>query len=253
MLRRSRSPRPGSRPCRPPGSASSTPDRGAARRVLHLVAAVLRLAAARSARAPATTPGSGEQLLPAELELWRRAWPGPTGATRRAWPAGSSGALGRRGHAARCWPPPCSTTWARSSRPGHLRPGRRHPVRAAGRRRHGHGLERDPRLHPPRRPVPAAPRARRRPARLAGSDPLTVAWAREHHLPEDEWTVARRRRPRPSRTPTTTEPSGQAGGEEADGVPGPGPASAAGDRPRLVGALGRGAACGRAGVGRQLG
>lgn len=24
---------------------------------------------------------------------------------------------------------------------------------------------------------------------LAGSDPLTVAWAREHHLPEDEWSV----------------------------------------------------------------
>jgi hypothetical protein len=24
---------------------------------------------------------------------------------------------------------------------------------------------------------------------LAGSDPLTVAWAREHHLPEPEWTV----------------------------------------------------------------
>ena len=24
---------------------------------------------------------------------------------------------------------------------------------------------------------------------LAGSDPLTVAWAREHHLPESEWTV----------------------------------------------------------------
>lgn len=24
---------------------------------------------------------------------------------------------------------------------------------------------------------------------LAGSDPLTVAWAREHHLPPDEWTV----------------------------------------------------------------
>jgi hypothetical protein len=24
---------------------------------------------------------------------------------------------------------------------------------------------------------------------LAGSDPLTVAWAREHHLPEEEWTV----------------------------------------------------------------
>lgn len=24
---------------------------------------------------------------------------------------------------------------------------------------------------------------------LAGSDPLTVAWAREHHLPEDAWTV----------------------------------------------------------------
>ncbi len=23
----------------------------------------------------------------------------------------------------------------------------------------------------------------------AGSDPLTVAWAREHHLPEDRWTV----------------------------------------------------------------
>jgi hypothetical protein len=24
---------------------------------------------------------------------------------------------------------------------------------------------------------------------LAGSDPLTVAWAREHHRPEDQWTV----------------------------------------------------------------
>jgi hypothetical protein len=24
---------------------------------------------------------------------------------------------------------------------------------------------------------------------LADSDPLTVAWAREHHLPEDEWTI----------------------------------------------------------------
>lgn len=23
----------------------------------------------------------------------------------------------------------------------------------------------------------------------AGSDPLTVAWAREHHLPEERWTV----------------------------------------------------------------
>ena len=24
---------------------------------------------------------------------------------------------------------------------------------------------------------------------MAGSDPLTVAWAREHHLPADEWTI----------------------------------------------------------------
>jgi hypothetical protein len=24
---------------------------------------------------------------------------------------------------------------------------------------------------------------------LAGSDPVTVAWAREHHLPEEEWTL----------------------------------------------------------------
>jgi hypothetical protein len=24
---------------------------------------------------------------------------------------------------------------------------------------------------------------------LAGSDPLTVAWAREHHLPAEEWTI----------------------------------------------------------------
>ena len=24
---------------------------------------------------------------------------------------------------------------------------------------------------------------------LAGSDPLTVAWTREHHLPADEWTL----------------------------------------------------------------
>ena len=26
---------------------------------------------------------------------------------------------------------------------------------------------------------------------LAGSDPLTVTWARQHHLPEDQWTVPR--------------------------------------------------------------
>lgn len=24
---------------------------------------------------------------------------------------------------------------------------------------------------------------------MAGSDPLTVTWARQHHLPEDEWTI----------------------------------------------------------------
>ena len=24
---------------------------------------------------------------------------------------------------------------------------------------------------------------------MAGSDPLTVSWAREHHLPEDQWTI----------------------------------------------------------------
>jgi hypothetical protein len=24
---------------------------------------------------------------------------------------------------------------------------------------------------------------------LAGSDPLTVAWAREHHLPREQWTL----------------------------------------------------------------
>jgi hypothetical protein len=24
---------------------------------------------------------------------------------------------------------------------------------------------------------------------LAGSDPLTIAWAREHHLPEEDWTL----------------------------------------------------------------
>ena len=26
---------------------------------------------------------------------------------------------------------------------------------------------------------------------LVGSDPLTVAWTREHHLPPDRWTVPR--------------------------------------------------------------
>ncbi len=25
--------------------------------------------------------------------------------------------------------------------------------------------------------------------RMAGSDPLVIAWSREHHLPEDEWSV----------------------------------------------------------------
>ena len=25
--------------------------------------------------------------------------------------------------------------------------------------------------------------------RMAGSDDLVIAWSREHHLPEDEWTV----------------------------------------------------------------
>jgi len=26
---------------------------------------------------------------------------------------------------------------------------------------------------------------------MAGSDPLTVAWAREHHLPPEKWTMPR--------------------------------------------------------------
>ena len=40
---------------------------------------------------------------------------------------------------------------------------------------------------------------------LAGSDPLTVAWAREHHRPDDRVDRRRRDRRRPSRPPTTTE------------------------------------------------
>jgi len=35
------------------------------------------------------------------------------------------------------------------------------------------------------------PRLGREMLALAGSDPLTVAWAAEHHLPPDQWTIPR--------------------------------------------------------------
>ena len=169
-VRRSPSATPASRSCRPPGSASSTPAEPVPRTVsmarpVHLVSRFFGSLRPGGPRA-ADREWAEAQLLPDELELWRR-MSGPdrrhsagvarrvrAGPRRRGHPPGARRrAAARRGQARR--PPP------------HLRPGRGHPRRRRRRPRRGH----DPALDasPPgftRRvgPLPAAPRARRRPA-----------------------------------------------------------------------------------------
>ena len=134
----------------------------------------------------------------AEVELWRR-MSGPdrrhaVGVARRV--ERPARARGRRG---RCWRPRCCTTSARSrAGPRHLRAGDRHrcPARSSAAIRRRSDWTRRTGIHPPGRALPAPPEARRRPAGMAGSDPLTVAWAREHHSGPDDWTVPPRS-PRP--------------------------------------------------------
>ena len=76
---------------------------------------------------------------------------------------------------------------------------------------------------------------------LAGSDPLTAAWAREHHRPEDEWTVDPRHRRRPQgrrrRLSRSLRASLRSSLRSAGDWRSPG-------RPQLRGALGRSAVLG---------
>ena len=65
---------------------------------------------------------------------------------------------------------------------------------------------------------------------LAGSDPLTVAWAREHHRPRTSGPSPRRW-PTPSRPPTTTDRPARSGASDDDGRAG---------RPSPVGVSGGG-------------
>ena len=171
-----------SRRCRPPGSASSTPRRRVATRVAP-GPAVLRVAAPRRARRRAPRPGSQARLLPGRAGAVApdvRARPAPR---RRRGPAGGAGARATR-PPGRCSRPPCCTTSARSS--------------AGSAPTAGWSPRCRPRSPAPRWPPRGASSAAS-PAgsastssttelggdllELAGSDPLTVAWAREHHRP----------------------------------------------------------------------
>ena len=146
------------------------------------------------ARARAGRRGRGrvEQLLPGRAGAVAPHEPARPPPRRRGGPPGR-----RRRWAtappARCWPPPCCTTSARS-RPASA------PTAGWSPRCRRMAVGHDPdviarldphhRLHPPGRPLPAArPSSAATCSAMAGSDPLTEAWAREHHLPESDWTV----------------------------------------------------------------
>ena len=116
-----------------PVSASTTPDerrRDVARwlATVHLRQTVLRLAAARRPAA-ADEAWAEAQLLPARSSCGA-ACRAPTAATRSAWPGGSSGRLGARGHPPGAGRRAAARRGQDRVRPRHLRPGRRHPVRA---------------------------------------------------------------------------------------------------------------------------
>ena len=189
-------PRPASRPCRPPGSASTTPtaDDAAA---CHLVAAVLRVARARSARRRPTRPGPATHLLAGERPAVGPACRAPTAATPSASPGGS-----RRRSGDRATRPVVAAallhdvgkvesglgTYGRVVATAVGRRGR------AGRRPSWSQAGASPAGSACTSATPSwAPTC----WPLAGSDPLTVAWAREHHLPPD----ALDRRPRGRRRP----------------------------------------------------
>ena len=138
------------------------------------------------------------QLLPGEVELWRRDEPAPTGATRSASPGGSSArsaheatrpvlaaallhdvgkiecGLGTYGRVIAT----LSAAWSSAATGA-----RRGPAPAASPARSACTC--------------STPSSAATCSAMAGSDPLTVAWAREHHLPSRPWTVE----PAPGRGP----------------------------------------------------
>ena len=114
----------------------------------------------------------------------------PTGATPSASPSGSSGRSATR-PPARSSRPRCCTTSARSS-PACGTYGRVVATLSAKVAGAGHGRH----VAASSGASPAGSASTSSTTRLggdllelAGSDPLTVAWAREHHRPESEWTV----------------------------------------------------------------
>ena len=148
------------------------------------------------------------------MALWRRHVERRPAPRRWAWPGGSSGAGPRRRD--RCWPPPCSTTSARSTPASAPSAGwRRRGTVGGGRRSAGRtapqvALYLQPRPHR-RRP---AGRGRQRPAhRRLG--PRAPPPARALDRPA-------RRRPTPSRPPTTTDGPLSVGSTWPIGVPWPG-------------------------------
>ena len=132
----------------------------------------------------------GEQLLPAELELWT-AMPGPDRRHSAAVARRVEGALGPEG-AQRPVLAAALLHDVGKTRVGLRTPGRIVAILASG--WYGHeqaqGWSTRPRGY--RRRLGRYLRHDQLGAQLlaeAGSDPLTVAWTREHHLPPSRWTV----------------------------------------------------------------
>ena len=194
----SRSTRAGSRPCPPPGSASSTPDRrpdppawtgrerprspSGSSASLGPRRAQRPTERGRLGRVP-PAPGRGRPVAPHG--------PRPTAATPSAWPAGSSAALGHRGHPAgdgrRPAPrrgqgrSPASGTYGRVVATLSAK------VAGAGR---GRGLVARPGACTRRVGLYLRhARARRRPARLAGSADLHRRLGRRAPPADSAWTV----------------------------------------------------------------
>ena len=170
--------------------------------------ALLRLAAARAARRATDAEWAEAQLLPGEVELWRRMSRADRRHAAGRGPPGR-GALGRRGHPPGAGRRAAARRRQDRGRPRHLRPGHRHAVGRGRRPRPGHR----PGLDPHHAASPAGSGSTcstRSSAATCSAWPAAIRspWPgpASTTCPRTEWTDPDLDdRPRPSRPPTTTD------------------------------------------------
>ena len=212
---------PASRPCPAPGSASTTPERRAVSARVHLAKRFFGSLLPVGPRRP-TTPWAAEQLLPGELDLWRTMSRADrrhaAGVARRVERALGdeatrpvlAAALLHDVRQDRC---PASAPTAGSIATLS--------AQVAGREMAGRGAR--PAASPAGSASTSSTRARRRPARRGRQRPAHRGLGPRAPPAAEDVDRPRRRRPTPSRPPTTTDRRWRSGrGEEADVASGPG-------------------------------